>query len=370
MTAPRSRILPLSRRRVRLVLGLLWLLDAGLQAQPQLFTARWWRDDLAQSAMGQPAPVAHSIIWATGIVASHPVVWNSLFVTAQAVLGLALVSGRCERLAIAASLPWALGIWWVGEGFGSLPTGFAMAATGAPGAAILYPLLGLLSWPHPREEGSADRIGPRAGVAAWVALWAGQAALQLPWAFPVSRVMKANVSEYAQDHPAWLASIGSFIAGLTDRHAVLLSAALAAVGLAVGLAVLGRASRTAALAAGMVAAVGFAFCFQGLNGLAGGGATDPGPAPLLLLLALALWPGPAPPQLAALQVAQLAVADQVDAGPGHQHPQGVGGHGQVMVGHSSGPVGHDRPQFGRVDRRPEHDLGHPRPDVGQQLIQG
>lgn len=346
MTLPRSRILPLTRRRVRLVLGLLWLLDAGLQAQPQLFTAGWWKGDLAQSAMGQPAPVAHSIVWAIGIVASHPAPWNSLFVTTQALLGLALVSGRCERLAIAASLPWALGIWWVGEGLGALPTGFAMAATGAPGAVILYPLLGFLAWPNPRDEGCADRIASRAGVVAWVVLWAGQAALQVPWAFPAGRVMRANVSEYSQDHPAWLAAVGRAVAGFTDHHAVLLSAMLAAVGLAVGLAILDRRSRKAALLGGLVAAVAFDLCFQGLNGLAGGGATDPGPAPLLVLLALALWPGPAPRRLPALQIPQLAVADQVDARPRYQDAQRVGGHRKVMVRHPSGPVGHDGAQFG------------------------
>lgn len=163
----RSRLIPLTRRRVRFLLGLLWLLDAGLQAQPQLFTSGFWKDDLAQSAMGQPAPVAHSIIWASGLVAAHAGVWNSLFVVVQALLGLALVTGRCERLAVAASLPWSLGIWWVGEGFGALPTGFAMAATGAPGAVVLYPLIGFLAWPgargDARDEGRPDDLIARPG---------------------------------------------------------------------------------------------------------------------------------------------------------------------------------------------------------------
>lgn len=326
MTVLHSRLLPLSRRRVRFLLGLLWLLDAGLQAQPQLFSPSWWRDDLAQSAMGQPAPVAHSIIWATGLVAAHAVFWNSMFVAVQALIGLALVTGRFERLAVAASVPWAFGIWWIGEGFGALPTGMAMAATGAPGAVTLYPLIGMLAWPRTAPGARSDRIAPRAGLAAWVVLWAGQSLLQLPWAFPAGRVMRANVSEYSQDHPAWLAAVGRAVGHVTDHHAVLLSAGLAALGLAVGFGVLIRRSRPAALAIGMVAAISYAFVFQGLNGLISGGATDPGPAPLLVLLALALWPDPEPRGLPALQVAQLAVPDQVDAGAGDQHLERVGGH--------------------------------------------
>ncbi len=330
MTFLHSRLLPLSRRRVRFLLGVLWLVDAGLQAQPQLFTPGWWRDDLAQSVMGQPAPVAHSILWATGLVAAHPALWNSMFVAVQALIGAALVAGRFERLAIVASVPWAFGIWWIGEGFGALPTGMAMAATGAPGAVTLYPLVGLLAWPRTGPGARPDRIASRAGLAAWVVLWAGQALLQLPWAFPVGRVMRANVSEYSQDHPAWLAAVARAVGRVSDHHAVLLSAALAALGLAVGIGVMIRRSRPAALAVGMVAAVAYAFVFQGLNGLLSGGATDPGPAPLLVLLALALWPQPLPepePQpLPALQVAQLAVPDQVHAGAGEQHLERVGGH--------------------------------------------
>lgn len=365
----RSRLIPLNRRRVRFLLGLLWLLDAALQAQPQVFTSGFWKGDLAQSVMGQPAPVAHSILWAIGIVAAHAAVWNSLFVAVQALLGLALVSGRCERLAVVASLPWALGIWWVGEGFGALPTGFAMAATGAPGAVVLYPLIGFLAWPGDRGDArDGDLIAPRAGSAAWVVLWAGQAALQIPWAFPVGRVMRANVSEYSQAQPAWLASIARAVTGLADQHPVLLSATLAAVGLAVGCGVLSHRGRAAALVLGMVAAVAFDLCFQGLNGLVSGGATDPGPAPLLLILALALWPGTG--SLPALEVAQLAVADQVHPWSGDEYPERVGGHRQVMVGHAGRPVGHHGPQFGRVHRRSEDDLGDTRSDPRQKLVQG
>ncbi|HLI54310.1 MAG TPA: hypothetical protein VKU88_08290, partial [Acidimicrobiales bacterium] len=79
--------LPLSARRVRVALGFLWLLDAGLQAQPHLFTAAWWRDDLAQSVMGLPGSLNAAILWAVGVVASHPAAWNALFVAVQAAMG-------------------------------------------------------------------------------------------------------------------------------------------------------------------------------------------------------------------------------------------------------------------------------------------
>ena len=47
-------------------------------------------------------------------------------------------------LALAASIAWALAVWWLGEGLGGVLTGAASPVTGAPGAALLYALAAVL----------------------------------------------------------------------------------------------------------------------------------------------------------------------------------------------------------------------------------
>jgi len=171
LTVERSRWcrLPLTRRQVRGAVGALWLLDAALQAQPALFNATTWRQDIAQSAMAEPRWVSQGIFRAVAVISAHPDPWNTAFVTIQALFGLALILDRWPRTAIWLSVPYALGVWWVGEGFGGLPTGFALLAAGAPGAVLLYPLLGFLAWPTnhptgrvlPRTYAGRSTAGPR-----------------------------------------------------------------------------------------------------------------------------------------------------------------------------------------------------------------
>ena len=283
----------LTRRHVRVAVGALWLLDAGLQAQPHLFNAEWWRDDLSQSVMGQPALVARSILSAVGLIAAHPAAWNAAFVAAQAMIGLCLVSGRFERAAIAASIPWALGIWWIGEGLGGLPTGFGLFAAGAPGPVLYDPLLELLAWPHPAP--APTKTGRTSGVSlaageVWAALWASGAVLAIPFTFAPGRVLRANLAEHSLDQPAWLAGISHHVSALVGDHPVLIPAALAAVEAAIGVGVFFRPARRVALGAGIAAAVVVWFAFENLGGIPGGDATDPGAAPLLIILALSMWP--------------------------------------------------------------------------------
>lgn len=288
----RARLPPVTRRHVRAAVGALWLLDAGLQAQPHLFGAQWWHDHLAQSVMGQPQPVSRSILWIVDVVAAHPAAWNATFVAVQAVLGFCLLAGRFERVAIAASVPWALGIWWVGEGFGLLPTGFATLAAGAPGPVLYYPLLGLLAWPRP-----AERAGPHGrrvpflpAAALWIGVWAGGSLLELPWRFPPGRVLQADIEEAGAGQPAWLAAMSRHLYTFVGDHAVLIPVVLGLAQCCVALGVLHSSTRRAAIAAGVAITLLYWVAVQGLGAVPGGGATDPGAGPLLVLLGAALWP--------------------------------------------------------------------------------
>lgn len=282
---------------------MVWLLDAALQAQPASFTGDWWRNDLAQSVMGQPAIVNHSVFSLVHVIAPHAALWNSVVVVVQALLGLALLLGRFDRVAILASIPWALGIWWVGEGFGTLPTGFALAASGSPGPVVMYPLIGLLAWPGPRPrssavperaESSSTTISWRSGATAWVVLWAGQTLLQIPWSFPARQMLVANVEEYSGGQPGWLAAVAHGAESLARHHPAALNVTLAVVQVTVGVGILNPKTRRTALSVGIVVSFVYWCAFQYLGGLAAGHATDPGTAPLMIILAWSLWPRPRP----------------------------------------------------------------------------
>lgn len=276
-----------TRSTVRRVLGVLWLIDAALQAQPTLFTSDWWRTDLAGAAMGEPHWLIGWILWGTGTVAAHAVAWNAAFVALQALIGLALLTGRGARAACVLSVPWALAIWVLGEGMGMLPSGFGLLAAGAPGAVLLYALIGLLAWPGEKD---GEPVARRAARGAWVGLWAGLSVLQLPLVFPARQVLTANVQELSQGLPQWQTSLAGSVGSWVGHHAVLASALMAAGQVAIGVGVLVRPVRRAALVTGIVVSLFYWVCFQYMGDITVSGATDPGTGPLMILLAWSLWP--------------------------------------------------------------------------------
>jgi hypothetical protein len=61
------------------------------------------------------------------------------------------------KLALAASIPWSFGVWFLGEGLSGLANGHASLLTGAPGSVLLYDVLALTAWPRrdPSQEAPA-----------------------------------------------------------------------------------------------------------------------------------------------------------------------------------------------------------------------
>jgi hypothetical protein len=111
-----SRGLRITRRHLQIALGLLWLLDGALQLQPFMLGTGFARQIIAPVAAGQPAFVADPIHWAASLIAAHPVAWDVPFAAVQLLIGLGLLVPRTARLALAASIPWSLGVWFFGEG--------------------------------------------------------------------------------------------------------------------------------------------------------------------------------------------------------------------------------------------------------------
>ena len=170
-----------TRRRIQLALGLLWLLDGALQLQPFMFTRGFATQIIAPSAAGQPGWVAWPVDRVASVIGSQPVLLDLVFAGVQLALGIGFLWPRTVRAATVCSVVWAGGIWMFGEGLGGLAGGKAALFTGAPGAAVLYGVLALAVWPGSRNR-EGDRTGTSGGVAswfpvAWVAIWLDMALL-------------------------------------------------------------------------------------------------------------------------------------------------------------------------------------------------
>ena len=247
--------LPVTRRQIQIALGVLWLLDGLLQAQPYMFSRSFATQLIAGVGQGQPGFVSGPVHWASTVLAAHPFAWNIPSVVLQLLLGIGLLVPRTARVALAASIAWALGVWYLGEGLGGIASGHASLITGAPGSALIYAILGAAAWPT--REGS--REGPASWLPfAWAVLWVGAAVFQ---ALPV------NHGNGAASNLTWWIVAAEYL---------------------IGLGALVRWTRLPAAAFGFVLAVVFWGSGQAWGQLTSGQATDPNTGLVLALMAVAV----------------------------------------------------------------------------------
>ena len=178
----------LSQQRLRQILGALWLIDGLLQLQPHMFTLNLVYGIMLPTLQDQPAPVAAVLQWLISGTERHLVLVNLLTAAVQLAIGLLLLSGRWVKGALIVSFVWALIVWFAFEGAGLLLTGQASIINGAPGAFLLYIVLGLAVYPQhapadASERGWLSRVQLRWFLAS---LWCLVAVLQLqpPWWVP------------------------------------------------------------------------------------------------------------------------------------------------------------------------------------------
>jgi len=345
-----------TRRGIQIALGLLWILDGLLQLQPGMFTRRFATQVIAPAGAGQPGFVTGPVELAARVIAHQPAALDAVFGLAQLALGAGLLYARTARRALAASVVWALLVWYLGEGLGGLFGSGASVLTGAPGSALLYAVLAVAA--APPGQGAAARRPPRWVAVAWAAFWLGGAVLQLLPGRDTNVSVGMSLAMSAPGSPAWLAAIGSHLAALVPGYGVSVVVDLVVLQALVGLGVFGpRRVRLAAVLGGAVLSLVYWVAGQGLGQFWTGLATDPNTAPLVVLLGVAVagaapWRRPAgdtevllPPSDPAVvpHAGQpLAVGDdlrrehRVQVGEVEQHRQ------HVRPGHG----GSHRPPFG------------------------
>ena len=284
---------PSFRRWLQLGLAAIWLLDAVLQLQSFMF-GQGFSHMLTGMAAGNPAFIADPITWSARLVADHSTWTNAAFASVQLFLAVGIAWRPTVKVALAASIPWALGVWWVGEGLGGVLAGTANPVMGAPGAVVIYALLAVLLWPTDRDGPfeAARPVGATPARLLWLILWGSLAWFAIgPAASRASQAMRNMIAGMASGEPGWLASLdrnaAHQVAGQGTTVAVILAVVLGLVAAGVFLPVPG--ARAALVLAGLVAAVIWVVG-ENFGGIFSGSGTDPNSGPLLMLLAAAYWP--------------------------------------------------------------------------------
>ena len=303
------------QRLVQILLGCVWLADGALQLQPFMFGRGFVTRMLMPTATGNPAPVAASITAMARFLEPHVAAWNALFAATQLAIGAGLLVRRTVRPAIAVSFIWSLAVWWFAEGLGGLLTGTASPLSGAPGAVLLYVLVGLLAWPVREERqgeqwrrGGGGLLGGTGARVAWAGLWVGGAAALLQPANLAGGALRNALLAAKAGQPEWYASLLSGTAHVLGPYGVPLTLALAAEMALVGIGVALGWQAPALLGVATILAILIWVFPEGLGGVLTGQGTDPNTGPLLVLAGLAWYRSCPEPQARRVVAASVATA--------------------------------------------------------------
>ena len=274
----------ITRRHLRVALASLWLFDAALQCQPSMFTRAVTRAVIAPVGHGPLSVLAGPLHLLTAVVSAQPALANASFALIQFALGFGILTRRFTRVALGASIVWALSVWIVGEGLGGLTSG-ATLLTGAPGAALLYAVIAALAWPT--RPGQLDDRPSHWALPAWCALWLTGAGLQLIAGNNAASSFTKSLRTAGSSAPGWIGGIDRELAKIhipTWAPAVIVALYVL---VALWTLVPGRA-RQFSIAIGTLIALAGWLVVQGLGDVTSGHATDLNSGPLMFLLALSV----------------------------------------------------------------------------------
>lgn len=284
LARPRAYFAADGPRTLQTVLGLTWLLDGGLQFQPFMYGNGFIQMLKAMTA-GQPHWIASSLTWSQTTLHSSQLVLNTLFALTQVLIGLGLLYRPTVRPALAASFAWALVVWWFGEAFGMLFMNMANPLTGAPGAVVIYVLVGLIVWPNDRPGGLLGVFGARL---MWAVLWSLMAGL---WLLAVNSSANATATliNAAPSGMSWSSTVQNWAADAATGDGLIIAIVLASLSVAIGIAVAVNWRPRMFLATAIVLNLAYWVLGQGFGGIFAGGATDPNAGPPFVLLGCAMW---------------------------------------------------------------------------------
>ena len=297
----------LSRKTLQRVLGVLWLIDGLLQLQPQMFTMNMVNGVMKPMLQGQPGLIEPGLQFIINQTTLHLIEVNLIIAIVQILLGLGFLflSDRWLPELVIASLIWAFIVWFGGEGMSMLLTGTSSILSGAPGAVLLYPLLGLAVWPRKRSRSSLPDAIARNGddgllsrrVLRWAlaGFWLFAALLQLQpnwWqSGQISQTIGAMVGQGGLNS-ILVDPVLTHISNATADIEIPLNSVLIVIflALAVGLIVARERQLRPFLVASIFMSVLFWYISQAFGMILTGMATDFNSGLLVVVIALAVWP--------------------------------------------------------------------------------
>lgn len=291
-----------SRKVLQRILGGLWLIDGLLQLQPQMFTMNMVNGVMKPMLNGQPGLFEPSLQFIVTQTTLHLVAVNLLIAIVQILLGLAFLflPDRWMKEVVIVSIVWAFVVWYGGEGMSMLLTGQASVLSGAPGAVLLYALLGLAVYPRNQANEATTRnyddgLLTRRALR-WVlsGFWFFAALLQLQpyWWQPqqISQAISAMIGQGGLNS-ILVDPVLTNLANATANIEVPLNITLIVVFLALGcgLAFAKENQLRPFLIASIVLSVIVWYCSQAFGMILTGMATDFNSGLLLVVIALACW---------------------------------------------------------------------------------
>lgn len=131
---------------IRIIFGLVWLIDGWLEWQPAAFHN--FLQLITAVGQGQPAPLAALIEAGQAVVAINPILANGLLAALETVIGISLISNVLSRWALRISALIAVAIWVFGQGLGMV---FMAGATDIQ-SGPLYVLVSLMLLKAPQAR--------------------------------------------------------------------------------------------------------------------------------------------------------------------------------------------------------------------------
>jgi cytochrome oxidase Cu insertion factor (SCO1/SenC/PrrC family) len=275
-----------ARKYLRISLGLLWIVDGLLQAQPDM-PAGFVRDVITPGMASSPSWLATLINPLAEVWTKHPVVADATTVWIQVGLGLLILVGGhgvVSKAVLWASVGWSLFVWIMGEFLGGILSPGASWLVGAPGGVLIYGIAAALllapwSW---WGTGRCSMLARRS-VAAWFLI--GAALQALPWEGSWSSSGLSNVfadgAGLAQ--PTFLRQPIVWMTTLSQTHPTAVNAVLVALLVSIGVGL--WASQQLVIACSGLVLCAVTWWLAQDFGVLGGVGTDPNAAlPLALLI--------------------------------------------------------------------------------------
>jgi len=283
-----------ARTFLRRAIGIIWIVDGLLQAQPAM-PGGFAKQIVAANAIGQPHWLANLLNWEIYFWQAHPLDLAVGTVFIQVGLGVAILAGGdtvIGKAALWASIAWGLFVWVGGEAMGGILISRATEMMGAPGAVLVYVAAACLLLAPIRiwETGHVYR-GIRMGVGGlllfgailqaipWEGFWTGSglsAMFRAMASVPQPGVFSGPVlavAHFAQSDPVLLNSL--FIGVMAVLGAGLLS---------------GRSPRPWTMATLVWLAISW-WIGQDFGALGSRTATDPNLSPLVAVMLVCAWIG-------------------------------------------------------------------------------